>query len=389
MSRPKKAKIAIVGIGGMGSSHLHAISKIDNLELVAVCDTDTEKADRVAKEREILAFHDHKSLLKAKICDAILVATPHYDHTIIGAAALRAGYHVLVEKPISVHKADCQKLIRAHKDKKQVFAAMFNQRTDPSYIKLKELIETGELGEITRVNWIITTWFRTQSYYDSGGWRATWSGEGGGVLLNQCPHQLDLLTWLFGVPDTVRAHIAIGKYHDIEVEDEVTAFMTYPNGATGVFVTSTGEAPGTNRLEVTATRGKVVIEGDKGISFTRNEVPTDKHCATEPGAFKAPAVWHINIPVKGSGPQHAGILQNFADAITKGAKLIAPAAEGINSVELANAMLFSGLNDKTVKLPLSAPAYAKQLKGLIENSKPPIKKKTTKGAATDDFASSF
>lgn len=385
MARPKVAKVAVIGVGNMGSAHLHTIEKIDNLELTAVCDIDTERADARAAEHGVPAFYDDKSLLKAKVADAVVIATPHYDHTTIGARALKAGVHVLVEKPISVHKSDCQKLIKAHTNKKLVFAAMFNQRTDPHYIKLKAMIDGGEFGKIMRVNWIITNWYRTQSYYNSGGWRATWSGEGGGVLLNQCPHQLDLFTWLFGAPDTVRAEVAFGKYHDIEVEDEVTAVMTYKSGATAVFITGTGEAPGTNRLEIVGTRGKAVLEGG-GISFLRNEVPTDVHCANDPGAFATPDTWTCAIPVRGQGGQHEGILRNFANAITRGEKLVAPAAEGIHSVELANAMLLSGFRNETIKMPLSAAVYAKHLKALIAKSKP---RKKAVVATTDDFSKSF
>lgn len=388
MAAAKKVKLAIVGVGNMGSNHCKTVESISNIELVAVCDTDRERAAEIAAKHEVQAFYSHKDLLKAKVADAVVVATPHYDHTTIGIDVLKAGLHLLVEKPISVHKADCQKLIRAHKNKKQVFSAMFNQRTDPHYTKLKNLIDNGELGKITRINWIITNWFRSQRYYDSGGWRATWGGEGGGVLLNQCPHQLDLMTWLFGEPESVRADIAIGKYHDIEVDDEVTAFLTYKSGATGVFITSTGEAPGTNRLEVTGTRGKVVVERGNGLEFIRNEVPMDEFCKTSEASFAVPPRWNINIPINGRGEQHKGILKNFADAITKKTKLIAPAEEGIKSVELANAMLYSGFKKNTVKMPLSAPAYQKHLKKLIENST--FKKKTVKvKAGTDDFAGSF
>jgi predicted dehydrogenase len=388
MAAVKKVKIAVVGVGNMGAAHCATIGSISNLELVAVCDTDKTKADEVAAKHKVPAFYSHKDLLKAKVAEAVVVATPHYDHTTIGIDVLKAGLHLLVEKPISVHKADCLKLIKAHKNKKQVFSAMFNQRTDPHYTKLKELIDKGELGKITRINWIVTSWFRSQRYYDSGGWRATWGGEGGGVLLNQCPHQLDLMTWLFGEPETVRADLAIGKYHKIEVEDEVTAYMTYKSGATGVFITSTGEAPGTNRLEVTGTRGRVIVDGGASLEFIRNEEPMDTFCQTTPESFAQPPRWNISIPIKGSGEQHKGILQNFADAITKGTKLIAPAEDGIKSVELANAMLYSGLNNVKVKLPLSAPLYEKHLKKLIASSTF-VKKAVAAKTAGNDFANSF
>ena len=301
---------------------------------------------------------------------------------------------MLVEKPISVHVADCQRLITAYENrpkKKQIFGAMFNQRTDPSYQKIRKLMADGELGEFRRVNWIITDWFRTDFYYESGGWRATWKGEGGGVLLNQCPHQLDLLWWLCGTPSRVTANCQFGKWHDIEVEDDVTAMLEYPSGATGVFVTTTGEAPGTNRLEIVGTRGKVVAEDGK-LTFIRNEVPMDVQSRTAKAGFSKPEVWTIDIPVNGRGGQHAEVMQNFCESVRGKAKLVAPAVEGINSVELANAMLLSAWQGKPVELPVPASTYERKLKALWKTSAYDRKVKKaagTKRAKGSDFAKSF
>jgi predicted dehydrogenase len=319
--------------------------------------------------------------------DALLIATPHFDHTPTGVAAFKAGLHVLVEKPISVHKADAELLIAAaRRRKKQVFAAVFNQRTDPFYQKIRELIQTGELGEIRRVNWIITNWFRPDAYYGSSAWRATWKGEGGGVLLNQCPHNLDLFQWMFGMPRRVRAFCGFGRYHRIEVEDDVTAYFEFKNGATGVLITSTGEAPGTNRLEITAERGRVVFEDDK-LTFTRNEAPMSEFSRTTTEPFARPATTDHVIAIEGHGGQHNEILQNFVDAILDGAPLIAPGAEGVNSVELANAMLLSAWTNKTIELPMNAAAYARQLQRHIRESKF-VKKPTRTPAAPADLSKS-
>jgi predicted dehydrogenase len=301
---------------------------------------------------------------------------------------------VLVEKPLSVHKADCEKLIAAYKKrpkKSQLFGAMFNQRTDPKYRKLRELIQSGELGEIRRVNWIITDWYRTQAYYNSGGWRATWKGEGGGVLSNQCPHNLDLMQWLFGMPVKVRGHIGIGKWHDVEVEDSVTAYLEYANGATGVFITTTGEFPGTNRLEVTGDRGKVIAEHGK-LTFVRTTQSVREHCMTTQVVWSSPETWNIEIPVHGSGDQHVGILNNFADAVLNGTPLIAEAVEGIHSVELGNAMVLSSLADKTLSLPLDAAFVDRSYKKLIASSKyeqKQVKAAKAPKAKSGDFGSSF
>ncbi len=380
-------RLGIIGLGGMGAFHARTIleGKIPRMRLAAVCDSD-EARFGLAGDAE--TFTDARELIRSGKVDAVLIATPHYAHTALGIDALEQGLHVLVEKPISVHKRDCEKLIAAHEGRAgQVFAAMFNQRTDPFYCKIRSLIQDGELGQIRRVNWIITNWFRTASYYASGSWRATWAGEGGGVLLNQCPHNLDLLQWLFGMPASVRAFCRFGQYHDIEVEDDVTAYMQFKNGATGVFITTTGEAPGTNRLEIAAERGKIVYENDR-LAFTRNEVEMSAFSRTSDSGFATPPVWDIAIPISGHGEQHTGILKNFVDAILDGAPLIAPAEEGIHSVELANAMLFSTFTGRTVEFPLDGAAYEEHLRKLIASS---VKKEAApaRKPADADFAKSF
>lgn len=364
----KKVRLGLIGAGTMGRFHLDKLSGIKSMEVTAVCDSVKERAEVVAAEQRCVAYTDHRALLKADVCDAVLIVTPHYAHTPIGKDALRAGLHVLVEKPISVHKADCERLIAAHRGRNQVFAAMFNQRTDPRYRKLKQLIDDKTLGKLDRITWIITDWFRTEAYYASGGWRATWVGEGGGVLLNQCPHNLDLWQWMFGMPQRVSAFCKFGRKHDIEVEDEVTAYLEYDSGCSGVFITSTGEAPGTNRLEVAGEHGKVVIEG-LSFKFTRNEESVNTFMKTTPDVWGRPAIWNVDIPISGTGGQHAEILQNFSEAITEGKPLIAPAAEGLKSVELGNAMLFSSETGKTVEFPLNGLAYERLLKGKIKESR--------------------
>lgn len=375
-----QVRIGVIGLGIQGRYHMALFSegKIKRAAVTAVCDIEPA---RLAPYAHLQTFTSSEALIRSGAVDAVLIATPHYDHTTIGIDALQNGLHVLVEKPISVHVADAQRLIAAHTDPKLVFAAMFNQRTDPKYIKTKRLIAAGELGEIRRVQWTITDWFRPEAYYASGGWRATWRGEGGGVLLNQCPHNLDLLQWICGMPVKMLAFCRFGKYHDIEVEDDVTAYFEYPNGATGVFITTTGEAPGTNRLEIAGDRGKVVLEGGK-ITFTRTEMSVREFSRSNKATFGRPDVWHIEVPVPaGNGPQHAGITQNFVDAILDGAPLIARAEEGIHSLELANAMLYSTFQGRAVDLPLDAVGYEAQLKKLIATSR--FEKKTVAAGPTD------
>ena len=349
----------------MGTAHANSMlaGKVPRMRLTAVCDVVPKQMEPFPAE--VLRFNTSADLIASDVVDAVVVATPHYAHTTVGIETLRAGKHLLVEKPISVHKADAQRLIDAHTDKRLVFSAMFCVRTDPSYRKVRALVQAGELGELVRINWVVTNWFRTQRYYDSGGWRATWKGEGGGVLLNQCPHNLDMLQWICGMPVKIRAFCNLGKRHAIEVEDEVTAYFEYANGATGVFVTGTGEAPGVNRLEICGDRGRLLLENGK-ITFFRTEVSVKQFREESQEMFGRPEVWTIDIPpARDGGGLHQAIFANFADAILDGAPLIAPAEEGIHSIELSNAMLLSSMSESTITLPMDAARYEALLQSLI------------------------
>jgi predicted dehydrogenase len=383
-----QVRVGVVGVGSMGVLHARDLftGNVRGARLAAVCDIEPAALD---EWQALPRFSSYLELIRSGLVDAVVIATPHYEHTPISIAALEHGLSVLTEKPLGVHKADCQRMIHAYQQRPrptQVFAEMFNQRTSPRYQKLRSMVQGGELGEIRRVNWIITDWFRSEAYYRSGGWRATWSGEGGGVLLNQCPHNIDLWQWIFGMPARVRAFCGFGRYHEIEVEDQVTAYFEYENGATGVFVTSTGEAPGTNRLEVAGERGKVVLEND-GFWFTRNEVPTSEYSRTTSERYSKPKTEQLALSIPAGGTQHILILQNFVDAILSGAELIAPAIEGVLSVELANAMIYSALKAETVSLPLDAEAYALELERLIRESR--HQKPAVVPRRPGDVASSF
>jgi predicted dehydrogenase len=377
-------RLGIVGLG-MGAFHANLIlsGKAPGLTLAAVADSNVEKR---AKFPGVPGFATATEMIASGLIDAVLIATPHYSHTALGIEALRAGLHVLVEKPISVHKADAERLIAAHTNGRQVFAAMFNQRTDPYYLKIREWIATGAVGELRRVQWTITNWFRTEAYYASGHWRATWRGEGGGVLLNQSPHNLDLFQWLFGQPVRVRAHCGFGRYHKIEVEDDVTAYVEFANGATGLFVTSTGEAPGTNRLEIAGENGRIVYEDDR-VTFARNETGMSAFSRAAMEGFAKPATTEETFTAPDHGAQHAGILENFARAVSHGEALIAPAAEGLKSVELANAMILSAWTGETISLPLDAGRYEAALAAKIAASD--VVKTKQAGQKGNDFTKSF
>ncbi|MBP9902086.1 MAG: Gfo/Idh/MocA family oxidoreductase [Verrucomicrobia bacterium] len=380
----QNVRMGIIGLGNIGKHHADYLSnhKVSRCELVAVCDA-YAPLDRYPS---LKTFTDGEALIKSGAVDAVIIATPHFQHTTLGIAALEAGVHAMVEKPISSHKADAERLIAASRRyPKVVFGGMFQMRTEPRYQRVQKLIQAGELGAIVRINWINTDWYRTEAYYASGGWRATWKGEGGGVLLNQCLHNLDTLQWLVGMPQRVRGFCQLGRFHQIEVEDNVTAYLEWANGATGVFVSSTGEAPGTNRFEIVGTRGRLVMENDQ-LTFTRNETDMIQFSQTAKQGFVKPEVWNVGIPFENAKLPHANLVQNFVNAILDGEPLIAPGAEGIHSVELANVMVYSSLLGETVALPMDGGAWEKRLNQLIAGSK--LEKKLMPVEATD-IASSF
>jgi predicted dehydrogenase len=383
----KPVRLGIIGMGNIGSHHAGYLleGKVKRCDLVAVSDAFVDKLFPY-RQRGLKVFADGEELIRSGEVDAVIVATPHYQHTSLGIAALHAGLHVMVEKPISAHKADAERLLAVRREHpKQVFGAMFQLRIEPRYAKIRKLITEGALGQIVRFSWIMTDWFRSEAYYASGGWRATWKGEGGGVLINQCLHQLDLLQWLLGMPARVRSFVQLGRFHKIEVEDSVTAYLEFPNASTGVFVSSTGEAPGANRFEIAGEMGRLLLENDK-LVFTRNEVSMFEQCKTSKLGFQKPAVWNIEIPFANEPAQHAALTQNFIDAILDGAPLIAPGEEGIHSIELANVLLYSGLIGQTVELPLDSAAYEKKLNELIAASQ--FEKKVVQ-VSNEDFTKSF
>ncbi len=349
----KKVKLGIIGFGNMGTAHADNVmnGKVPNMELSAICDID--EARRIAaneKYPDIKVFENAKDLYESKLCDTVIIAVPHYDHPKLSIMAFDYGLNVITEKPAGVYTKQVLEMNEAAAKSDKLFGIMYNQRTNPVYQKVREMINKGELGHIKRITWIITDWYRPQAYHDSGTWRSTWKTEGGGALINQNPHQLDLWQWMFGMPDRIFAKVSFGKYYDIEVEDDVMAYFEYDNGTTGEYITSTGEAPGTNRLEIACDMGKVVIENNKLI-FKRNVISERKHNKINTLPFGRPECWNCEIPVDFSGgEQHVGILKNFASAVLNGTELLAKGEEGVNGLTISNAIHLSGWTGETINV---------------------------------------
>ena len=367
-----KIRLGVIGVGNMGRSHCKNIKegKCPEIELVAISDSNPKRIQAMKDDgyENVTYFTSAEEMMDSGLIDSVLVAIPHYYHAEYAIMAMKKGLHVMVEKPAGVYTKQAREMNDVAKESDVVFAMMFNQRTNHIYRKAKELVSGGQLGELRRVNWIITNWYRPQVYYDSGDWRATWSGEGGGVLLNQCPHQLDLLQWICGLPVSVQAFLKFGQWHDIEVEDDVTAYMEFENGATGCFVTTTGDAYGTNRLEMQLEKGKIVIEDGK-IRVWEFAVSEPEFSRTTDNPFAKMEKKEIEIVTDGKNEQHYGVMNAFAAAILRGEPLIANGEEGINGLMLSNAMHLSAWTESKVSLPIDEEVYYEELMKHVKTSK--------------------
>ncbi|MBQ0102525.1 MAG: Gfo/Idh/MocA family oxidoreductase [Firmicutes bacterium] len=367
-----KVKVGIIGIGNMGSAHALNITtgNCPELELTAVADTSKARREWAAKELpdSVKIFDNADAMLNSGLIEAVIIAVPHYYHPVYAMKAFKHKLHVMSEKPAGVYTKQVKEMNAAAKEAGVVFGLMFNQRTNHVYRKMKELVDSGKYGQIRRVNWLITNWYRPQAYYDSGSWRATWSGEGGGVLLNQCPHNLDLWQWICGMPVKISAHMAFGKWHDIEVEDDVTIYAEYANGATGTFITSTGDLPGDNRFEITMDGATLIVENDK-LKVIELEKSIDEFSATNTDVFGRPKATTIFPETDGLNQQHIGVLNAFASAILHGTPLVARGEEGINGLTISNAAHLSAWLGKEIDLPFDDDLYYEELMKRVATSR--------------------
>ncbi len=379
----QKVKLGIIGFGVQGGAYANLINegKVPNMEIGAICDIDPDKEKR-AKEQfpDVPFYQDYKEMIESSYVDAIVTCVPHYLHPEMGIEALSQDVHALLEKPAGVYTKQVKEINDYAITKPDLtYAIMFNQRTNQLYQKVKQLIDDGEIGALRRTNWIITTWWRPQGYYDQGSWRATWDGEGGGVLVNQAPHQIDLFQWICGMPKKVYTKAQYGYQRDIVVEDDVTTLLDYGNGATGVFVTCTHDVLGTDRLEILGDKGKIVVDDSKKVTVKRLHRPekemSDTMSMQEIGKLiqggDTDQIYEEEVIEFNSawGSQHATVLENFAANILDGTPLIAPGTDGIHGVELANAMHLSSWLGKEVSLPVDEEAYLEELNKRREEEK--------------------
>lgn len=341
----EQLRIGVIGLGNMGTYHAQNISKgtISHCRLTAVCDVDEGRLDYARTEfPDAARFCEHTALIQSGLVDAVIIATPHYFHSPIAVDCFHEGLHVLSEKPAGVYANQVYAMNEAAKAAGTVFGIMLNQRTEPIYQKMRSMIQNGILGKLQRFHWTVCTWYRDQAYYDSSSWRATWDGEGGGVLINQAMHNLDVWQWMLGMPEKLTAFCGFGKYHKIQTEDEAIVYAEYADGLTAQFVASTGEPFGVHRMEITGELGRLTAENGRLTLLDKDRIPKD-------------------VTPKETGAAHIAILQNFVNAILFGEELIAPGTDGVYSVELCNAALLSAWEGRTVTLPVDSDHYQKKL----------------------------
>lgn len=384
----QKVRLGIIGVGNMGSSHIKNYLKgaMPEIEITAVADIKPDRLDW-AKEQlpDVHTYDTASALMDSGDVEAVLIATPHYDHPPLVIEALEKGLHAMSEKPAGVYTKQVREMNAVADKSNKKFGIMFNQRTNCLYRKAKELVDSKEFGELKRVTWIITDWYRTQAYYNSGGWRATWSGEGGGVLLNQCPHQLDLWQWICGMPEKITAVCHEGKWHDIEVEDDVMIYAQYPNGATGTFITTTGDYPGTNRLEITLDRAKLICENGK-LTVCELAVGTDEYTRTCETGFSSIEFKEYEAELDGRNDQHIEVMNKFAAAVLRDEPMTAAGQEGINGLTISNAAFLSSWLGETVTLPIDEDRFYALLQEKINNS---TFKKVVKEAINENMDSTY
>ncbi len=389
----KYVRLGVIGIGNMGSQHVKNVlaGKCPEIKVTAACDLKEERLQFVRDllkdypDEKIALFKNAEEMMDSGLVDAVIVAVPHYDHPTYAKMAMKKGLHVIIEKPAGVYTKQVLDMYKVADESSVVFGIMMNQRTNCIYRKMREIIQSGELGAIRRTNWIITDWYRPQAYYDSGDWRATWSGEGGGVLLNQCPHNLDLWQWICGMPAKITAKMHFGKWHDVEVEDDVTAYVEYENGATGVFVTTTGDTPGTNRFEITCEKGKLIAEG-KSLKMWKSEISEPEFSKTNKIPFAKPEYVVTEVETDGKNEKHPGVLNAFAGAILRGEKLVADGREGINGLTISNAMHLSAwLNKEIVVKDFDHELFYEELMKRVATSRRKVSTNVTAGDMSDTF----
>lgn len=366
--QPTPLRFALIGCAaGIAMTHLEALGKLPGAQIVGMSDINAERGAARAAEHNAPFFTDHREMLAATTPDVAVIVTPHPFHAPIAFDCFDAGTHVLVEKPIAVEVADADRMIAAADAADRILAVNFQQRFKPSTEGARALIDEGVIGNILRVIWI-EPWFRTEAYYRSASWRGTWKGEGGGVLMNQAPHTLDLMCYLAGMPVKVWGWTRTLR-HGMECEDTAQAMFELANGSPGYFATNTIEAGQKPLFKIIGDRATLEIEPTR-LHLTRFEPDSDTFMRTSPEMFASPQSETETIEFSGTGDGHLDVYRDLQRAIVTGTKPRTDGRETMRSLELANAIILSSYSGQPVTLPLDRAAYSELLQSLRDGTTP-------------------
>ncbi len=352
----------IVGCGMIANFHARAVGDIRGASVVACYDTVAASADRFAKANGCAAYHDLRAMVADPKVDIITICTPSGAHMEPALAAAKAGKHVIVEKPLEVTLTRCDRIIDACKKAGVVLSTIFPSRFHESSQLLKKAVDKGRFGKLT-VGDAYVKWFRTQEYYDSGAWRGTWKLDGGGALMNQAIHSVDLLAWLMGPVQDISARTALLAHDRIEVEDVAMATLRFENGALGIIEATTAAYPGAlKRIEIHGSAGSAVLE-EEDITMWEFAKPARSDTAlrqrmagktkTGGGAADPAAIGHHG---------HTEQFKNVLNAIKKGTQPLIDGSEGRRSVEIILAIYKAAETGRTIELPLKSDPVLKARK---------------------------
>jgi len=361
-----KVRFGIVGVGGMGSGHANTMQKIEECELKAVCDIDPNVVKSVSEKHGVKAFTDYRELIDSGLVDAVIAATPHYFHPLVAIYAMKKGLPALSEKPMAATVKAADEMVKTSKETGVPFTIMFQSRAAGINQAARKIVEDGRLGDIYRTC-LIASGFRSQAYYDSAPWRGTWIGEGGGVLINQAPHPLDLFSWIGGLPCKVTARTA-NRRHKMECEDEASAMLEYENGGIGFLHVSTSEAPGTTLMEFCGEKAKLTLYGGR-LVLRELEMPVQEFSDSSENMWGSPKSKSVDVPIEDRETGHGAIIRNLARHILHGEPLIVPGEGGLGSIELINSVIMSGHKGEPVSVPVDREKYDKFLEELKKTSK--------------------
>jgi len=364
-------RIGIAGIGFIAEEYIKLITagRIQNAEVRALSSRNRSHMEAVKEKYQLDAvlFTDYEAMLSSGLIDAVMICTPHFHHPGMAIKAIRRGIHTMIEKPVGIFPEELRELaesLQTHPDVKA--GVLYCRRTNPIYQQIKDFLDSGELGQLKRVTWIITnaSVYRTQAYYNSATWRGTYVGEGGGLLLNQVSHHIDMLVWLLGLPKAIQANCYSAVERNIEVENEVSITMEYPGQAIGQFISSTREFPGTNRLEISCSKAQLILENEKDLTVRKLGVEETEFNRTTniPFAF-IPYEEEIHNFEPYENPEiQARIVNNFISAVTDGKPIACPVEDAIRSQQFIIGAYLSSWQEKKLTLPADGKAFTEELK---------------------------